>query len=327
MQFLSKAKITALGAYIPPKKLTNDDLEKMVDTNDEWITKRTGIKERRIVEDNIYTSDLAVEAIKDMQERYSFNLEDIDLIVTTTQTGDYLMPSVAAIIHGKLGLYKNTGVIDLNAACAGFVYGLYVANALVTIGQNKKVIVVAAETMSKVIDYEDRNTCVLFGDGAGAFIVEREENNPSFLACNFGSDGTLAEKLFCPGISKEFNKDNLSRDGKMYQDGRTVYNYVIKTLPTGMKELLNKADMTVDELDWFVPHSANLRMIKSISNKIGIPMEKTLTSIEHYGNTSSASIPLAIWLAIKEGKLKKGQTLALYGFGGGLSHAGVIIRW
>ncbi len=327
MHFLSKAKITALGAYIPPKKLTNNDLEKMVETNDEWITQRTGIKERRIVEDNIFTSDLAVEAIKDMQERYSVNMNDIDLIITTTQTSDYLMPSVAAIVHGKIGLNKNAGVIDLNAACAGFVYGLYVANALVTIGQNKKVLVVAAETMSKVIDYSDRNTCILFGDGAGAFLIEYEENEPGFIACNFGSDGTLAEKLFCPSISRAFNKDNISRDGKMYQDGRTVYNYVIKTLPAGMRDLLQKANMTVEQLDWFVPHSANLRMIKSISDKIGIPMEKTLTSIEQYGNTSSASIPLAIWLAINEGKLKKGQTLALYGFGGGLSHAGVIIRW
>jgi len=327
MSLISKARITALGAYVPPKKLTNFDLEKQVDTSNEWIIQRTGIMERRITEKNVYASDLAQKAVKDLEQNYKKSLANLDLIVVATITPDFLTPSVAAVVQGALGLKNTVGVLDINAACAGFVYGLYIANAFITAGQNEKVLVISAEVLSKITDYTDRNTCILFGDGAAAMLVERDEENPGFFSCFYGADGTLATKLYCTNLSPHFKGTKLEKQRFLWQDGRAVYSYIIKTIPRGMKELLKRAGMSKDDLNWFVPHSANMRMIQSICEKMHFPMQKTLTSLEQLGNTSSTSIPLAIWLAEKQGKLKKGDKLALYGFGGGLNHAGIIIEW
>ena len=326
MQLLSRAKITAVGAYLPEQVLVNADFEKLVDTSDEWIVTRTGIKKRHKVAENEFASDLAVKAIENLAANNSVTLEDVDMLIVTTFTADLLTPSTAGIVQGRLGLHK-AGVLDINAACAGFVYGLLLANSFITVGQNKKVLVVASEAMTRVTDYTDRTTCVLFGDGAGAFLVELDENNPGFLAANFGADGELGKGLYCTSIANSWNGVPLERIGKLYQDGRAVYNYVIKNIPEAIQILLNKTEMEVDEINWFVPHSANMRMIQSIADKSGIPMDKTLASIAEYGNTSSATIPLAIWEALKENKIRKDDTLLLYGFGGGLNHAGAIIKW
>jgi len=224
-------------------------------------------------------------------------------------------------------LKNSVGVLDINAACAGFVYGLYLANAFITAGQNKKILLIGAEAMSKIIDYTDRNTCVLFGDGAAALLIERDTTNPGFFSCYYGANGKLGEKLYCTNLSTHLKSSKLPKQGLFWQDGRAVYNYVIKTVPKGMLKLLERANISMNDLDWFVPHSANIRMIQSICEKLSFPMHKTLTSLEQFGNTSSASIPLALWLAQKQGKLKKGDKLALYGFGGGLNHAGIIVEW
>jgi 3-oxoacyl-[acyl-carrier-protein] synthase-3 len=326
MNISSSARFSALGVYLPPKRLTNFDLEKMVDTSDEWIRQRTGIKERRLAEKNVYTSDLAVLAVKNLAERSGIEIDDVDLIIVSTLTSDFLTPSTAARVQGTLGI-RNAGVIDVNAACAGFVYGLGIANALITVGQHSKVIVIAADVLSKITDYTDRNTCVLFGDAAAAALVERNDEYPGFLAAHCTSDGELGEKLYCPGLSMTMNGRPTNPKKVLFQDGKAVYTWAISTVPDGMNQLLAKAGMTVDDLDWFIPHSANLRMVKSICKRLGIPMKKTLTSIEEFGNTSSVTIPLALDLAIKSGKIKRGDKLALYGFGGGLTQAGVIVEW
>jgi len=326
MKFLSKAKITAIGAYLPKKKLSNADFEKMIDTTEEWIITRTGIKTRYITAENEFASDIAVKAVENLKETNDVNLDDVDMIIVPTFTPDFYTPSTAAIVQGKLGL-SHAGVLDINAACAGFVHGLLLANSLITVGQCKKVLVIASEVMSKVTDYTDRTTCVLFGDGAGAFLVEYDEENPSFLSYHTGANGELGSSLYCTGISQSWDGTPLERIRQIYQDGRGVYNYVIKNVPDAVKQLLDKIAMPLSDINWFVPHSANMRMIQSISDKIGISIEKTLVSVVDYGNTSSATIPLAIWDAVNQKKVKKGDTLLLYGFGGGLNHAGAIIKW
>lgn len=327
LNFLSKARMTAIGSYVPSKKLTNKDLEKMVDTSDEWIFQRTGIRERRITEQEEYVTDMAVKAAEDLLERFPTPLEEIDLIIVATITPDYVTPSVSAVIHGRMGFPETTGVMDLNSACAGFVYALQVANAMVTSGQSNKALVISAEVLSKITDYTDRNTCILFGDGAGAAIVERDDEKPGFFSSYYGSKGAAGNKLYCTGLADKIEKEKAENVGYLYQDGRAVYTFVIGTIPSSMKIMMDNAGMTAGEIEWFVPHSANLRMVQSIGEKIGFPEEKILTSLEYYGNTSSATIPLAISLAEREGKLKRGDKMALYGFGGGLTHAGIILEW
>ena len=326
MALESKARIVSIGGYVPPKTLTNLDLEKMVDTSDEWIVQRTGIRVRHISEENVFTSDLAIKAVQDLWEQPGVELQDVDLVIVSTITSDYLTPSTAGRIQGALGL-KRAGIIDLNAACAGFVYALCTANALITVGQYEKVLVVAADCLSKITDYTDRNTCVLFGDAAGAALVERTEGEGSFIATHSGANGELGPKLYCPGLATEIEGERHVSERVLYQDGKGVYIWAIHTVPQGMDILLEKAGIKASDLDWFVPHSANLRMIKSIVKRYDITMKQTLTSVEQYGNTSSVTIPLALWLALREGKLKRGDLLALYGFGGGLTHAGAVVRW
>ncbi|WP_035099711.1 ketoacyl-ACP synthase III [Aneurinibacillus terranovensis] len=322
----SKAKITAIGTYVPQRTLTNADLEKMVDTNDEWIVRRTGIRERRISQPEEFTTDLCVAAIENLIERYNKSVKDVDLIIVSTTTPDYVFPSVASQIQARLGI-ENAGALDLNATCAGFVYGLHLANGVVTAGLNKKVLVLGGETLSKVTDYSDRTTCILFGDGAGAVLVEYDEENPSFLSSYLTSAGEGGVHLYRTGLSKKMDLNELNDSGYIVQNGREVYRWAVTTVPLGMKALMEKSRLDLKDIDWFVPHSANLRMIESICEKSGFPIEKTLTSIEYFGNTSSATIPLALEKGIMEGKLQPGDRVLLYGFGGGLVQAGLIVEW
>ncbi|CRK85188.1 ketoacyl-ACP synthase III [Neobacillus massiliamazoniensis] len=322
----SKARITAIGTYVPEKKLTNDDLEKIVDTNDEWIVQRTGMKERRIAGDNEFASMLAFKAIEDLVENYHKDLIDVDCILVSTTTPDYAFPSVACQIQKKFNI-RQTGAIDFNATCAGFTYGLHLANGLITAGLHRKILVITTETLSKVTDYTDRTTCILFGDGAAAVLIEKDEELPSFIATHMGTNGEGGMHVYRTNLSTTMFGESLGTNGKIVQNGREVYKWASRTLPIGIKELLCQAELKMDEINWFVPHSANLRMIESICEKSGFPLDKTLTSVEYMGNTSSVSIPLALQIAINEGKLKNGDTLLLYGFGGGLTHAGHIIKW
>jgi 3-oxoacyl-[acyl-carrier-protein] synthase III len=322
----SKARITAIGTYVPQKKLLNEDLEKMVDTNNEWIVKRTGIKERRIAGKDEFTSDISVIAVQDLMRRYDKSVDDVDMIIICTLTPDFKTPSVASLVQAKLGI-KNAGAIDLNAACAGFTYGLYVANGLVTSGLNKKVLVIGAETLSKITDFTDRTTCVLFGDGGGAVLVEYDDQNPSFISAHIGSEGEMGDKLYSTNLSNNMFGKELNDNGFIVQNGREVYKWAVNTVPKGIETLLEKTRFQLRDIDWFVPHSANLRIIESVCQKSNIPIEKTLYSLVCYGNTSSATIPLSLDMGVRESNLLPNQKVLLYGFGGGLAYAGLLIKW
>ncbi|WP_144787872.1 ketoacyl-ACP synthase III [Lysinibacillus fusiformis] len=322
----SKARITAIGSYVPERRLTNDDLEKMVETNDEWIVQRTGIKERSVANEDEFTSDISYKAVKNLMERYDKSVDDVDMIIVCTLTPDFKTPSVASYIQAKLGI-RNTGAMDLNVACAGFTYGLYVANGLITSGLNKKVLVIGAETLSKVTDYTDRTTCILFGDGGGAVLVEYDEKQPSFISSHLGSEGEKGNSLYSTNLSNTMNGKDLIGNGNIVQNGQEVYKWAVTTVPKGIQSVMKNTSIELENVDWFVPHSANLRMIESICEKSGFPIERTLYSLVNYGNTSAASIPLSLDKAVREGKIENGNKILLYGFGGGLAQAGLLIEW
>lgn len=323
----SRAKISAIGTYVPARILSNAHLEQLVDTNHDWIMRRTGIRERRIAAADEFASDLAAAAIRDLAQRFAKPLDDVELLLVCTTTPDFPFPSVACILQHKLGLPASVGAMDISAACAGFVYGLHMANALISSGLHRKIIVVAAETLSKTVDYTDRTTAVLFGDGAGAVLVECDDTPPvSFLSYHLGSEGSGGHHVYRSGLSEVWEGQSLDGKGRIVQNGREVYRWATRTVAHGLQETLRKADMQPSQVDWFVPHSANLRMIESICEKSGFPIERTLHSVEYFGNTSAASIPLAIDLAIHNNKIKPGNHLLLYGFGAGLVHAGLLLR-
>ena len=322
----SKSKIVGLGTYLPHRKLTNYDLEKMVDTSDEWIVRRTGVRERRLAEKEEFASDLAIKAVENLIERYNIQVDDVDMVIVTTFTPDHFTPTVSAVVQGYFGM-ESAGTMDINSGCTGFVYALCVADSLITAGHSKKVLVVSSEVASKVLDYSDRNTCVLFGDAAVATLIERTNDKGSLIASYFTSDGKLAQNVTCSNLSAKVNGHDLEKNRLFQQEGKLVYEYVIKNIPEGVCNLLKKSSMTLGDIKWFVPHSANLRMIKVICEKLNFPMKKTLVSNEFYGNTSSASIPLAIWMALGNSQLKSGDKMILYGFGAGLTHGGVVIEW
>ena len=322
----SKSKIVGLGAYLPHRILTNGDLEKMVDTSDEWIVRRTGVRERRLAEKNEFASNLAIKAVENLIERYNVQVDDVDMVIVTTFTPDYFIPTVSAVVQGHFGM-EAAGTMDINSGCTGFTYALCVADSLITAGHSKKVLVISSEVTSKVLDYTDRNTCVLFGDAAVATLIEKTNDKGSVIASYFTSDGKLAQNIVCSNLSAKVNGQEVRKERLFQQEGKILYEYVVKNIPVGVCKLLNRSNMTLEDIQWFVPHSANLRMIKAICEKIKFPIEKTLISNEFYGNTSSASIPLAIWMALKESKIKTGDKMILYGFGAGLTHGGVVIEW
>lgn len=327
MTIASKSRITAIGTYVPEKILTNGDLEKLVETNDEWIVQRTGIQERHITSDHEFTSHLCIRAIEKLRDTYNVSLEDVDLILVATTTPDYSFPSVSCVIQGHFGM-ASTGALDLNATCAGFSYALHLANGMITSGLHRKVLVVAGETMTKVTDYSDRSTCILFGDGAGAVLVERDDTESGcFEAVVMGTQGAGGLHVYRSGLSSVMNGIPLEGNGKIVQNGREVFKWAVRTVTAGIEQLLEQANVSREQIDWFIPHSANLRMIESICEKANIPLSKTLQSVQLMGNTSSASIPLALQAGLDADQLKTGDRLLIYGFGSGLTHAGLIVRW
>ena len=313
------ASITSYGTYVPEKVLSNFDLEKMVETNNEWIVERTGIEERRICGDDEFTLDLAIKAVEDMVERFPDALEGVDQIIFTSMTPDNYCPNMASLVQGHFGI-ENCGAIDMNSACSGFVYALNMAYGLISNGFHRKVLVIGADAMSKIVDYTDRTICILFGDAGGAVIVEKSEQN-DFLNWHAGTNGEKAENLVCSGLSTKFDTNRFLK-----QNGREVYKWAVTTVSNGTKLLLEKSEFDMDSLDYFVPHSANLRIIESISKRLKLPEEKIICSLVKHGNTSSASIPLAMVNAIDDGRLKKDHVIMVYGYGGGLTHAGLILK-
>ncbi|MFF2483985.1 ketoacyl-ACP synthase III [Paenibacillus sp. NPDC058071] len=324
----SNAVITAIGSYTPEKTLTNFDLERIVDTSDEWIVQRTGIRERRISADNEFTSDLCIAALRNMESRYPVNLSDVDYIIVATSTPDSILPSVASRIQAAFGMNR-CGSADIQAACAGFTAAIQLANGLLLSGLYRKIIVVGAETLSKATDYSDRTTCILFGDGAGAFLMEAQQDNEAgdVLAAYSDTDGSGGHHLYRSSLSPTVGDYELTMNGNIVQNGREVYRWAISEVARGISELMQESGLSAAQLDWFVPHNANQRIIDALVVKLGFSPEQALSSISRYGNTSAASIPLALDDAVRAGQIKPGHLLLLHGFGGGLTQAGVVIRW
>lgn len=320
-----QAKITAIGTYVPEKVIDNHYFESIIDTNDEWIQSRTGIKTRRFAAEFEYTSHLCVAAARNLVEENNCSLEDVDFIIVATVTPDQTMPSVATQVQDKLGI-SNTGAIDISAACAGFAYGIIMAQGLIAAGTHKKVLVFGAETLTKVTNYEDRTSCILFGDGAGVVLVEAAEKG-NILAAVTGSQGDGGKDLYMSNRRKQINGVDIITDDKIHQNGRAVFKWAVTTVAQQMQVLAARSNSTLDDITWFVPHSANMRIIEALCNQSGFPIERTLESISVYGNTSSASIPLALHKGIRDGKVHSGDRIMMIGFGGGLVYAGIVVEW
>ena len=324
-----KASITGVGSFLPKKVLTNDDLSKTLDTTDEWITKRTGIKERRIVENGVAASDLAVEASLRALDDANVLPTEVDLIITSTITPDCLFPSTSCYIQEKIGA-RNAGSFDLLAACAGFVYALSVAKSFVASGAMKTVLVVGAECMSKITDYTDRSTCILFGDGAGAVVVQQGNGGREIVSTHLGSDGSQAEILRLPaGGSKLPASHETVESGLHYIKlrGKEVFRQAIINLVDVVTKAAADNNMQVEEFDMVIPHQSNIRIIEAAMERLGLPMEKAYVNIDRYGNTSSASIPIAIDEIEKGQLLNSGDTVILVAFGGGLTWGSSVIEW
>lgn len=324
--------ILGMGTYVPEQKLVNDDFKKFVDTNDEWIRTRTGIVERHMAgwEPVWYMGKTAALAAL---EKSGIKPEEIGLIICTTVTSDFLTPSMASIIQYEIGA-ENAAAFDQNAACSGFVYAMDTANRfLATDDSLKYVLVVSSEATSRFCDFTDRQTCILFGDGAAAVVVEKSNKMfSSFL----GSDGSGARVLFAKNLypAKEIKLESDFNDGfpekamhMLYQDGRTVYKFATQALPNAFEKAAGKIGVTKDDIDWFIPHQANLRIIETAAKKLGADMDKFIITLDRFGNTSSASIPLALNTGIEDGRIRRGEKLALIGFGAGLTYGGIVMEY
>lgn len=323
------AVITGVGGYVPDYILNNEELSRMVDTTDEWITTRVGIKERRILtEEGLGTSYLARKAAKQLIQKTGVDPDTIDALIVTTTTPDYKFPSTASIVLGKLGL-KNAFAFDFSAACCGFLYTLDVAASMIQSGRYKKIIVIGADKMSSLVDYTDRATCVLFGDGAGAVLVEAtEEENVGVQNSYLRTDGQglpflhmKAGGSVCP--PSHFTVDH--RLHYLYQEGRTVFRYAVTDMSNDVMKIMEMNNLKADDVNWVIPHEANLRIIEAVTKRAGIPLDKVVVNIDHYGNTSAATIPLALWDA--ESQLKKGDNVIFIAFGAGFVHGASFYKW
>jgi len=326
---MAYAAFRSIGAYVPEKILTNEDLSIMVDTTDEWITKRTGIKERHIAAKDEYTSDLGVKAAQKAIERSGVALKDIDMIITATISPDYFcMPSTATIISTKLGL-KNVTAFDISAACTGFVYILSIAKAFIESGMKKNVLIIGAEKLSAITDYTDRGTCILFGDGAGAaMICATEDKSEAIIDVHTGADGEYADLLMTPNGGSGSAHDALGEEANncfMQMKGNETFKVAVRTLTKDVKEILADNNIASDDIVHFVPHQANYRIIKAVGDALKLREEQVVLTVGKFGNTSGASIPMAINDIYESGKLKKGELMLLDAFGGGLTWGSALV--
>jgi len=320
-----KAKITGIGSYLPAEVVSNDDLSKILDTNDEWITTRSGIKQRHRAAEGEATSDIALQAAQDALRVAGITAQDIDLIIVSTTTPDLTFPATAALVQKKLGIHHGAAV-DVQAVCSGFVYVLSVASAMVEAGQAQRVLLIGAETMTRLLDWEDRATAVLFGDGGGAVVLEATEidspDAPHIVGSYLRSDGNLTDLLYVDG-----GPSTTGTTGKLRMQGREVYRHAVGNIAEAIESLLQKHDLSVDDIDWFVPHQANKRIIDGVAKKIGLPPEKTVVTVQNHANTSAASIPLALHDLVKSGRLASGDVIMLEAMGGGLTWGANLIIW
>lgn len=321
--------ISGIGSYVPEKLITNEDLSKIVDTSNEWIVERTGIQERRIVDESIATSDIASIAAKRALEDAKLKAEDIDLIIVATATPDHSFPSTACIVQKNIGATK-AAAFDISVGCSGFVYGLVVGEQFVKSGLYENVLVIGAETLSKIVDWQDRNTCVLFGDGAGACILEKCEENMGILASELGSDGRNGSVLIQPagGSRQPANEDTVkNRLHFIRMEGREVFKFAVRVMDKASQSVIDKANLKLEDIDFLVPHQANVRIIDAAAKKLNLEQGKIYVNLNKYGNMSSASIPVALNEAIEEKRIKKGDNVLLVAFGAGLTWASMIIKW
>jgi 3-oxoacyl-[acyl-carrier-protein] synthase-3 len=327
---LQRVKISALGTYVPPRVLTNADLEKMVDTNDEWIMSRVGIRERHIAGKGVAASDLAVEAVKKLVASHPFDLQEVDLIVVGTVTPDMMYPSTACLVQHKLGI-ANTWGFDVSAGCSGFLYALNTGVKFVESGQYKKVLVIGSDVNSSMTDFTDRAVCIIFGDGAGAVLLEPAEDGEAALIDHVAQvEGVGGQFLFMPGGGSLNPATHETVDQKMHyihQDGRNVFKYAVKKMAEMTERILAQNNMTGKDVDCFIAHQANLRIIMATAERLGMPMEKVIVNIDRYGNTTAGTIPLAMQTALEEGKLKKGDMVLLAAVGAGFTSGATLLRW
>lgn len=322
---LTYARISGTGSALPEKVLTNADIEKIVDTSDEWIRTRTGITQRHIAADGETTGDLGFLAAQRALEAAGVEAKDLDMIVVGTTTPDLVFPSTACLIQHRLGA-NGCAAFDVNAACSGFVYALGVADAFIRSGQKKKVLVIGAETLTRMVDWTERESCVLFGDGAGAVVLEASDE-PGILATRQHADGGFKSLLYSPvGVSVGFS-DAPNHGVRITMAGREVFKVAVKTLDSLVGETLADAGMTEDEVDWLIPHQANLRIIEATAKRLNMSMERVIVTVDKHANTSSGSVPLALDYAVRSGKVKRGQNLLLEAFGGGFTWASALIRY
>jgi len=324
-----RTRISALGTYVPPRLLTNADLERMVETSDQWIVERVGIRERHVVDKGVATSDLGVQAAKKALAERGITPSDLEAIIVATVTPDMLFPCSACLVQHKLGAKRVWG-FDLNAACSSFLYALQVGSRFVASGAHKKVMVIGADVMSSIIDYTDRATCVIFGDGAGAVILEPAEDSFGIIDFLHEVDGSGGCSLFMPGGGSLNPATHETVDQKMHyvhQDGQAVFKFAVRKMAELCEELLRRNGLTAKDIDVFVPHQANKRIITATADRLKMPLEKVIIDIDRYGNTTSATIPLAMNSARQEGKLKKGDLVLLAAVGAGFTVGTALLRW
>ncbi|MBL3589697.1 MAG: ketoacyl-ACP synthase III [gamma proteobacterium endosymbiont of Lamellibrachia anaximandri] len=319
------SRIAGTGSYLPEKALTNQDLEKIVDTTDQWIVDRTGIKKRHIAADDEYTCDLAEKAARNAMEMAGVEPKDIDLIVVATTTPDQIFPSTACLLQARLGIH-GPAAFDVQAVCTGFVYAAGVADKFIKTGSAKRALVIGAETLSRIVDWSDRNTCVLFGDGAGAVVLEASEK-PGIISTHLHADGAFEGLLRVPsGVSRNYGA---LQEGVAYMEmrGNEVFKMAVTTLGRIVDETLKANDMDRSDVDWLIPHQANIRIINATAKKLRTSMDRVVVTVHEHGNTSAASVPLALDTAVRDGRIKRGETLLMEAFGGGFTWGSVLAKF
>lgn len=320
------ARIAGTGSYLPEKVLTNDDLAKMVDTSDEWIVTRTGIRERHIAAEGETTCDLAYHAAMRAMEAAGVSAADLDMIVVGTTTPDLIFPSTACLLQNRIGA-NGVAAFDVNAACSGFVYALAVADKFIISGAAKTVLVVGAETLTRMVDWTERTSCVLFGDGAGA-VVLKADTETGILSTHLHADGSKKDLLWNPvGVSTGFKENEKNAGSRINMKGNDVFKYAVKALDAVVDETLAANNLDKHDLDWLIPHQANLRIIEATARRLDMPMDRVVVTVDKHGNTSSGSVPLALDAGIRSGKIQRGQLLLLEAFGGGFTWGSALLRY
>jgi 3-oxoacyl-[acyl-carrier-protein] synthase-3 len=320
------ARIAGTGSYLPEKVLTNADLERLVDTSDEWIAARTGIRQRHVAAEGQTTGDLALEAAKRALDAAGVQASEIDLLIVGTTTPDLIFPSTACLLQHRLGA-NGCPAFDVNAACSGFVYALAVADKFIRSGAAKTALVVGAETLTRMLDWSDRNTCVLFGDGAGA-VVLKADNETGILSTHLHADGGKKELLYNPvGVSVGFKPEEKNAGVRVLMAGSDVFKYAVKALDSVVEETLKANQLDRHDIDWLIPHQANLRIIEATAKRLDMPMERVIVTVHKHGNTSAGSVPLALDEAVRSGKVQRGQLLLLEAFGGGFTWGSALLRY